>query len=240
MNPHLLRYMLHTAIDDANGGSGDKTKDEAPDDANGTGDGTGTDEDTNAGAKDAGEDDHVDGEDALGDPGKKALDAMKTKWRTERQARASLKAEVEQLKADLAKANGTDEATLAAQATTQAAMAKVNQRLVRAEARAAAKGRVVDVDTALALIDLSAIEVTDDGVVDVDAINDAIDSLLESKKFLAAQGGTARFQGDAGAGKRNAGTGKPQLTKADLTTMSSSAIEEARKEGRLNKLLGIA
>lgn len=81
------------------------------------------------------------------------------------------------------------------------ALSKANQRILKAEIRAAAKGVLADPTDALTFIDLSSFEVGDDGEVDAQAITDAIDNLIKSKPYLAAQG-ERRFQGGADGGPR--------------------------------------
>lgn len=81
------------------------------------------------------------------------------------------------------------------------ALSKANQRILKAEIRAAAKGVLADPTDALTFIDLSSFEVGDDGDVDAQAITDAIDNLIKSKPYLAAQG-ERRFQGGADGGPR--------------------------------------
>ena len=84
-------------------------------------------------------------------------------------------------------------------------------------------------------------EFIDGNKVDVDAITEALDDLLKTKPYLAAQGGK-RFQGGGDGGTRK--ESRPaQLTKADVQRLSkegksgAAEIEKARKEGRLDDLL---
>lgn len=49
----------------------------------------------------------------------------------------------------------------------------------------------------------------------------------------------SQFQGTADGGVREQGVQKSQLTRADIAGWSSKEIEAARKEGRLNQLMGI-
>src|SRR5690606_3836292 len=102
---------------------------------------------------------------------------------------------------------------------------------------AAAASKLSDPADALKFLDLSGFEVGDDGEVDSSAIAEAIDGLIESKPYLAAQGGNAPvFESPA---SRRKGAPEGQLTKADLTGMSPEQIEAARAAGRLNTVLGI-
>lgn len=176
------------------------------------------------------------GTEALGDAGKKALDAMKAKWKT---AEAESKRVADELAALKAAAEGKQaeyEAQQRAREVESAALAKADERILKAEIRAAAAAKLADPADALRFLDLSEFEVGSDGDVDSAAVNAAIDVLITSKPYLAAQGGP-RFQGDADAGARNDAS-KAQLTRDDLSRMSPDEINAARTEGRLDDLLG--
>lgn len=188
------------------------------------------------------QDDDPEGADQLGDPGKKALDAIKDKWKAEREKRR----ELERLLAERDKpadGDAPDPEAIVRQAE-QAAMAKANERIIRAEVKAAAAGKLADPADAYKFLDLGQFEVDADGNLDADEVADAIEDLLKSKPYLAAQGGTPtkRFQGTADSGARK-GTGRPaQLTEADVKRLSAQGkhaeILKARDEGRLQDYLG--
>lgn len=171
------------------------------------------------------------GTEDLGDKGKRALDAMKTKLKTERDRRRAAEAKLQDKPAD-----GGDADQIQAKADA-AATARANTRILRSEVRAAAAGKLADPKDALTFIDLEQFEVDEDGQVDEDEIADAIDDLIKNKPYLAAA--TAkRFQGtgDGGAARK---AGRPkQLTQQDLKTMSPEAIDKARTDGRLDDLMG--
>lgn len=176
------------------------------------------------------------GEAALGDAGKKALDAMKADKRAaEKRAReaeariAELEAKVNGTEADFAKAQE-------AQRVKDEALAAANTRILSAEVRAAAAGKLNDPADALAYLDLSSFEVGDDGSVDSDAIGSAISDLITRKPYLAAQG--SRFQGSADGGARNDDTKPAQLTRTDMARMSPEQIAEAEAKGQFDALLG--
>ena len=116
------------------------------------------------------------------------------------------------------------------------ALSKANQRILKAEIRAQATAKLADPADALLYLDMSSFEVGDDGEVDAQAITAAIDDLIASKPYLAAQG--RRFQGGADGGARK-DSAPAQLTRADLGRMSPDEIVKAKAEGRLNDLLGI-
>lgn len=179
-----------------------------------------------------------DGAEQLGDPGKRALDAMKDKWKSEREKRRELEAK---LSAQTAPAAGEqpDTDALVRQAE-QAATSKANQRIVRAEVKAAAAGKLADPGDAYRFLDLTQFEVDDDGEIDSAEVADAIDDLLKSKPYLAAQGGSKpRFEGTVDSGARKGSSRPPQLTRDDLKRMSPEDIVKAKADGRLDKALGI-
>ena len=175
-----------------------------------------------------------EGAEALGDPGKKALDAMKEKWRKERDARKALADELAKLKAQLKSGDQPDPEKIREQARAEVLAEVLRERaLDKVEAKAAKL--FADPEDARALLAPHVDEFIDDGKVDTDAIEEALADLLKRKPHLAAQGGR-RFQGSADGGVRN---GAPsQLTREDLVGMSPQDIERARREGRLDKLLG--
>ncbi|MGW2260280.1 hypothetical protein ACWCXE_21060 [Streptomyces sp. NPDC001780] len=207
--------------------------DGAPDDDTGPDD-DGTDEDTgdDAPADDGTDDVDPDGADDLGDKGKRALDSMKTKWRTERDRRRDLEQR-------LAQKDDTDDSTAVRRQAETEALAKANARIVRAEVKAAAAGKLADPADAHRFLDLDQLEVDADGNVDPDEIAEAIDNLIKSKPYLAAA--TAkRFQGTGDGGAARKAPRPKQLSRADLKTMTPEQIVKAKADGRLNDLLGSA
>ncbi|GAA1453459.1 hypothetical protein ACFP47_09260 [Nesterenkonia lacusekhoensis] len=148
----------------------------------------------------------------------------------------TLKQENEELRAKLEGREEEFKQTQAQREAEAAALEKANKRILDAEVRAAAKGELNDPGDALLYIDLSSFEVGEDGAVDSEAIAAAISDLTEQKPYLAAQGGK-KFQGGADGGPR--GESRPaQLHQSDLAGMSSTEINRARAEGRLDDLLG--
>ena len=166
----------------------------------------------------------TEGATALGDAGKKALDAMKAELKQAKDELANLRAangdkrgverirqqlrdevqdQVRELEAFKAKAEGREAehaATLAAQAVKDEALSAANQRILKAEVRAQAAAKLNDPKDALLYLDLSGFEVGEDGEVDGDAVATAIDKLITDKPYLAAQG--TRFKGEADGGAR--------------------------------------
>lgn len=176
----------------------------------------------------------------LGDAGKQALDRMKAERKAANER--ARKAE-EELAAERAKAEGKEaehQAALEAQKVRDEALAVANTRILKAEVRAAAAGKLEDPADALVHIDLSEFEVGSDGDVDAAAIAEAISDLIERKPYLAAQG--KRFQGGADGGTRKESQ-PAQLTRQDVERLYAQGkhaeIDEARQAGRLNKVLGI-
>lgn len=163
-----------------------------------------------------------EGADNLGDPGKRALDAMKTKWHAARDRVKELEAQM----AEAAKpqASDGDESEIKA---LRAELAAQREKALKSDLRAAAKGKVEDVGLAMRLIDLSAVE---------DA-EGAIDALLEEFPSLAAKP-AQRFAGTADNGAARKASGPSQLSREDLKGMSPEAIVKAKSEGRLKDLMG--
>ncbi|PWG08770.1 hypothetical protein DF268_35975 [Streptomyces sp. V2] len=179
-----------------------------------------------------GQDDDADpdGADQLGDKGKRALASMKGKWRTERDKRRELEQQI-------ADKDGADDAEQVRRKAESDALTKANGRILRAEVRAAAKGRLNDPKDALTFLDLDQFEVGEDGEIDPEEIEEAITDLLKNKPYLAAA--TAkRFQGTGDGGAARKASRPKQLSRADLKSMTPEAIEQARIDGRLDDLMG--
>lgn len=177
------------------------------------------------------------GADALGDPGKKALDAMKA----DKKAAEARARDLEQKLAELtAKAEGKEAEYTAqqeAQRVKDEALSAANARILKSEVKAAAKGVLADPQDAYKFIDLDSFEVDSDGNVDEAAIAKALADLVAEKPYLAAQGGK-RFQGTADGGARNDATQVGQLSRADMARMSPEAVAEAHAKGQFDELLG--
>lgn len=177
----------------------------------------------------------TEGEAALGDAGKKALDAMKAKWKEAEKRATERDAAAAALQAKLDGKEAEYQAEQEKRATEKAALDKANQRILRSEVKAAAKGMLADPQDAYKFLDLDSFEVDDDGNVDESAIVKALTDLVAAKPYLAAQG--KRFQGGADGGTRNEGIKPSQLTEADVKRLSSEGrhdeIVKAKAEGRL-------
>jgi len=159
----------------------------------------------------------------------------------ERTARKTAERELASLRADLANKDkpAEEQALIAARAEgATAATTKANERIVRAEVKAAATGKVKNPALALKLIDTSGIDVNDDGEVDSDALNQAIADLLTEYPELAADGGS-RFGGSGDQGAKGKPSKPAQLSENDLKSMTPEQVVAARLSGQLNTLLGV-
>lgn len=137
----------------------------------------------------------------LGDKGKRAIDAMKAKLKTEKAKRLA----AEKRAAELESGDDDDAAKIQREADSTA-LAKANARIVKAEVRAAAGGKLADPLDALNFIDLDQFEVDENGDVDQGEIADAIADLLDQKPYLAAQsGGPKTPKPDRSQGARGKG-----------------------------------
>lgn len=154
----------------------------------------------------------------LGDAGKRAIDAMKAERNAAKQQAAELKAQLDDLRAKDEGREAEHAAQLAAQKVRDEALAVANDRILKAELRAASAGKLADPADALRFLDLSSFEVGDDGAVNADAITAAIQDLITKKPYLAAA--TAPKFGSADAGVRNGAA--PSL---------QAAIDAASKAG---------
>ncbi|MDR6907475.1 membrane protein involved in colicin uptake [Agromyces sp. 3263] len=172
----------------------------------------------------------VEGAEALGDAGKKALDTMKAERNAERARARDAEARAAELEAKL---QGR-EAEFAAEVEKRKTQ---NEAILRAELKAAAKGRLADPTDAALFIQLSNFDVSENGDVDADALNAAIDDLIARKPHLGADK-ARRFDGDADTGPK--GDGKPVQIRSreELSRMTPDEIVEAEAAGRLADLLG--
>lgn len=172
------------------------------------------------------------------DPAKllSAYEAEKTKRKEQDAALRELRTEFDALRA---KADGKEaefQAAQEAQRVKDEALSGANQRILKSEVKAAAKGVLADPQDAYKFLDLDAFEVDSDGNVDESVIASALADLVKSKPYLGAQGGR-KFQGSADGGARTDTTKVSQLSRADMTRMSPEQIETARMEGRFDDLL---
>jgi hypothetical protein len=120
----------------------------------------------------------------LGDAGKRALAA-------EREARkaAEKRAKDAEIERDRLKQASESEQEKAVREAAEEARTeertKANLRILRAEVKARAGTKLADPDDAVRLLDLDALEISDDGEVDTEKIDKAIERLLKAKPYLA-------------------------------------------------------
>lgn len=202
---------------DDSGDPGDDPTDAADSDDSGTSDGDDI--------ADAGDDDKP-----LGPKGERALAAEKQRRRDEAAKRRAAEQRNRELEVELAKLRkGTDpepgddekdasDVEEVRRKAEQDVTAKANERILRAEVRAAATGKLADPADALKFLDLTQFEVGDDGDVDADEIADAIDDLIKNKPYLgaAAQGGK-RFKGSGDGGAKPVKPSRPQSLSEAVT-----------------------
>ncbi len=102
-------------------------------------------------------------------------------------------------KSELEKAVENARREAAAEATT-AATKTLNRRLLQAEVKAAAAGKLSNPEDAVALLNMDGFVVSDDGSIDTKPIERAIDQLIKDKPYLAGAGAPPRpGSGDSGA-----------------------------------------
>ncbi|HCA88173.1 MAG TPA: hypothetical protein DEQ61_23540 [Streptomyces sp.] len=195
-------------------------------------DGADEDEETAPDGEPADEEPDPEGAEDLGDKGKRALASMKGKWRAERDRARDLEQR-------LADKDGVDEAELVRRKAETDALAKANVRIVRAEVKAAAAGKLADPADAYKFLDLEQFEVDENGDLDSDEVAEAIEDLIKSKPYLAAAT-VKRFQGTGDGGSARTASKPKQLSRADLKTMSPAQIVKAKAEGRLDDALGFS
>ena len=149
---------------------------------------------------------------------------------------------VDELEKQIAALQGKEaeyEAARKEQAVKDEALAAANQRILKAEVRAAASGKLADPADALRYLDLSKFTVTDDGSVDSQAIANSIGELLEQKPYLGkAEQAPSGANITPPSGTRDGDRHQGQLTRDDLKTMSPAEIVKAQQDGRLKDLLG--
>jgi hypothetical protein len=137
--------------------------------------------------------------------------------------------------------DGNDDApdadSIRKQAKAEAAAEMLRERAMD-KAVVKAAGKLSDPEDARVWLAANVEDFIDGDKLDQDAIAEAIDDLLKNKPYLAAQGGK-RFGGSGDGGARNAKHKPSQLTHEDLKGMTPDQVNKARKEGRLNELMGV-
>ena len=156
-----------------------------------------------------------EGDKPLGPAGEKAYEAEKEKRRAATQKVRERDARIAELEQQLAAANGETEEERTQREAESAALAKANTRILKAEVRALAAGKLSDPSDALTFLDLDQFEVDDDGDVDQQEIEEAISDLLDRKPYLAAQSGSKTPRHDPSQGARGAAEASPAQQFAD-------------------------
>jgi hypothetical protein len=171
----------------------------------------------------------------LGAAGQQAIHRMKAE-------RNEAKKQLREAKAQLAeltkpKPDDKPDAEAIRKAAREEAMAETlgDRALDKLEVRAAKL--FADPDDARAMLAGRAAEFVDDGKIDTDAIDEALQDLLKRKPHLGAKP-ESRFQGSADGGARK-GSKPDQLTRDDLKKMSPDQIVKAKTDGRLANLMGV-
>lgn len=188
---------------------------------------SGEDDADSSDSADADDDSDPEGAEKLGDPGKKALDAMKERFRRERARRQAAETERDELRSTkpAAKPSPKPQPAKAEDVVDEPVDPDEIRKQVQAELKAeAAKERVLDKievkardfadpSDAVSLLmrehDIN--DFLDDGKPDLEAIQEALKELLEKKPYLgAAQGGKNRFQGSAEGGAKPTKPARPK------------------------------
>lgn len=179
----------------------------------------------------------VEGEDALGDAGKRALDAMKAQLKAEKERRKAAETELTGFKAKPAEA--TDAAALRAEALATARAETLRERAMdRLEAKAARL--FADPEDARALLGSRVEDFVDGDRIDADAIGEALTELLTRKPHLAAASATPAkptFAGTGDGGARKGPEGVKQLGQSDIDKMTAEQIVAAQNKGQFNDFL---
>jgi hypothetical protein len=146
---------------------------------------------------------------------KEAVLADLARERDRRQEAEKLAARAGELEAELTKLRESqmsdqEKAVAAAKAEgAKEALATANGRLLRAEVRLAAAGKLADPEDAVRFLDLDEFKVDDDGNVDTRAVAAAVDALIDKKPYLAAS--ATRPTGNADQGTRRGAPPAPDM-----------------------------
>lgn len=163
---------------------------------------------------------------------KKALRAERDARRTAERERNALKQQLE------AKGKPADEQAIetARREAEEAANAKANERIVRAELRAAAAGKVSNLTALSRLVDTASIDVDQDGNPSQDDIDDAVAQFLADYPEFAVD--KSKFSGTADQGTKGKQSTPAQLTREQLKSMSPEQIMAAQEKGLTKNVLG--
>lgn len=186
-----------------------------------------------------------DAGDGLGDAGERALASERKARKAAEKAQRAAEARV----AELERQGQTDQERAVTDAREQArreALGEVNARLVAAEVRARAAGKLANPELAARLLDLDQFVPSDGEDIDGDAIGAAIDELVTAEPYLAASPATGdddtgnddpppkRGTVPAGARGDNPVTfSRSQLRDPSFYAANRDAILKAASEGRI-------
>lgn len=157
--------------------------------------------------------DDSDPEDALGDAGKRALQAERDRAKAAEKRAKDLERRLDEL--ETAQLDENERAIKQArdEARTEV-MAEVNGRIAAAEARALAAAKTRDPEAAVQLLGDLTDFVADSGDVDADAMSAALDDLLERKPYLKPEATATAPAGGADQGRRQPAS-EPSLDDLD-------------------------
>lgn len=167
----------------------------------------------------------------LGDKGKKALDAMKADRKKAQDEAKQLRDDLSALQAKVEGKEAEHAASQAAQKVKDEALEAANGRILRSAIKTEAKGVLADPTDAYKFLDVDSFEVDANGDVDEAAIAKAIADLIETRPYLAAQGGK-KFQGGADGGVRNESSKSVDAQIAEATQAGNFALAIALKQQR--------
>lgn len=173
-------------------------------------------------------------DEAEDDPLAKLKSALSAERKARRDEERKRKA-AEQALADKDKPADQTALDAARREAEDAANAKANERIVRAELKAAAAGKVSNLTALARLVDVSQIEVDADGNPSADDIDEAITQFLTDFPEFAAD--KAKFSGTADQGTKGKQSQKRQFTREQLKSMSHEQIVQAQNEGLLDDVL---
>lgn len=149
---------------------------------------------------------------SLSDEGRKALAVERSRADQSERARKLETKQREKAETELARLReaGQSESEQAverakretADVTRKEVLTQANRRILTAEVRAAAGGRLADPLDAVRLLDVDSFSVNDDGEVDSKAIAKALDTLLDLKPYLALNAKRVEGSADGGARER--------------------------------------
>lgn len=164
---------------------------------------------------------------------KKALAAeRKARRDAEKKAR-----DLEVARADASKEPAEQALEQAKREAREEAQNAFNDRIKRAELKAALAGKVNDPALALKVIDTSEIDIDANGEVDAQSVTDAIEAAIAQYPVLRSAD-VKKFTGTADQGAKGKAAQPPQLTREQLKSLSPEQILEAEAKGQLSSLLG--